>query len=260
MEDKEYALFVQKFHRYSGIDLALYKEAQMNRRLRTLFKKRGFERYDDYFYHVQKNQEAYLELIDRMTINVTEFYRNKQRWEILENVVIPYLLKEKSALKCWSAACSTGEEAYTLVMTLNRYLPFHRIHVLATDIDETVLEGAKKGAYEENALKGCEEEQIKKHFTKDENGRYHVKDEVKRCVTFKKHNLLQDTFEEDYDLIICRNAMIYFTEAAKELLYRKFRDALSETGVFFVGSTEQIFNPKKYGFEVFDAFFYRKHV
>ena len=94
----------------------------------------------------------------------------------------------------------------------------------------------------------------RKYFTK-EGSQYQISDEIKKAVTFKKHNLLADSFGGPFDLIICRNVLIYFTEEAKDILYHKFSNALNPSGILFVGSTEQIFNVGKYGFEVEDTFF-----
>jgi chemotaxis protein methyltransferase CheR len=197
------------------------------------------------------------EFLDRMTINVTEFYRNPNRWDVLQNKIIPLLMKESPRLKCWSAACSTGEEPYTLSMLLSKYYPLREIKVNATDIDEFVMARAKRGVYMEKALAELPKELLHKFFTKHED-EYHISQEVKNCVTFKKQNLLSDTFETGFDLIICRNVMIYFTEDAKDEIYHKFSASLRRGGVLFVGSTEQIFQPQIFNFKSIDTFFYQK--
>lgn len=260
MEDKDYLKFIDNIKSYIGVDLGLYKEAQMNRRMRTLYEKKGFNDYREYFDGLKSDKELLDEFLERMTINVTEFFRNGVRWEVLKKKVLPRL-KEKSVkgkIKCWSAACSTGEEPFSLAMMLLEEFPSQKIEILATDIDDVVLKKAKEGIFTEAMLKGCPPNYIRKYFTKDEDDIYYIKDEVKKCITFRKHDLLNAPFGEGYDLIICRNVMIYFTEDAKEKLYHKFSGALSSEGVLFVGSTEQIFHPEVYGIKVYDAFFYEK--
>lgn len=259
MEDKEYEAFTRLVRGLIGIDLGLYKEAQMNRRVRTLYEKRGFKSYQEYFVGIRHEKELMKEFLDRMTINVTEFFRNEARWEVLREKWIPNWQKHNTGkVRCWSAACSTGEEPYSLAMLLLESFPSFQIEIIATDIDDLVLERAKEGIYTETLLKGCPPKYIEKYFKKDAHDLFHIKDEVKRCVTFVKHNMLHDSFEEQLDLIICRNVMIYFTEDAKEQLYHKFNRALKENGVLFVGSTEQLFHPENYHFDVYDAFFYMK--
>lgn len=253
----DYEQFVGSIKRKTGIDLALYKEAQMKRRLTSLYEKKGYPSFLTFFDALSSNQEMMNEFLDRMTINVSEFYRNGKRWEVLEKKILPRLLKENKRLKVWSAACSTGEEPYTLAMVLSTYMPLSSVSILATDLDLNVIQKAKLGLYPERSLAEVPEAMKKKHFHK-EGAFFKVSEEVKRAVSFKKQNLLSDRFESGYDLIVCRNVMIYFTEEAKDELYRKFNEALRPGGVLFVGSTEQIFNPERYGFEVEDTFFYKK--
>jgi chemotaxis protein methyltransferase CheR len=253
----DYQEFIKKFKRKSGIDLSLYKEAQMKRRLTSFYEKKGFRSFADLFQEMENNQELFHELLDRMTINVSEFYRNAKRWEVLQQKIFPRLLNERKPLKIWSAACSTGEEPYTIAMVLSNYLPFSQISILATDIDQNALQKAKLAVYPERSLQEVPRDMKEKYFTK-EGSFYRLAPEITRTVTFKRHNLLADPYGQDFDLIVCRNVLIYFTEDAKNDIYHKFSRALRSGGVLFVGSTEQIFNPSNYRFTTEDTFFYRK--
>lgn len=257
MEDQDFLQFIANIKRKTGIDLALYKEAQMKRRLTSLRQKRGHNSFATYFEALAKDQEMFYEFLDRMTINVSEFYRNPSRWEVLQNKILPRLYQESKKLKLWSAACSTGEEPYTLSLVLLAKQYQKDATILASDIDEGAIAKAKQGVYSDRSLQDCPKDLLAKYFMKD-SLTYQISPEVKRMVTFKKHNLLADTFDTGFDLIICRNVMIYFTEEAKHELYHKFSRALRPGGVLFVGSTEQIFQPQQYQFESEDTFFYRK--
>lgn len=253
----DYLQFIEGIKRKTGIDLALYKEAQMKRRLTSLYEKRGFKSFVEFLHALERDKDLMNEFLDRMTINVSEFYRNGKRWEVLQNKIFPLLLQENKRLKIWSAACSTGEEPYSLAMVLSHHLPLSQVQILATDIDENVIQKAKLALYPERSIQEVPKDVLSKYFTRE--GQYFlVKDEIKRTVTFKKHNLLNDPYESNFDLIVCRNVMIYFTEEAKDQIYKKFSNSLRPGGVLFVGSTEQIFNPARYNFEVVDTFFYRK--
>jgi len=258
MIDHDYVKFTENVKRLLGIDLGLYKETQMNRRLRALFTKRGYKNYDEYFKAISQNKELREEFLDRMTINVTEFFRNPVRWEEIEKDIFSLYRTKKERIRCWSAACSTGEEAYTMGMLLSDMLSPYQFDILATDIDDLVLEKAKEGIYHSNLLKSCPTQYVNRYFTKQDDGQYAISDDIKRKVQFKKHNLLHDSFERGFDLIVCRNVMIYFTEEAKHELYLKFNQALKPGGILFVGSTEQIFYPEKYNFEMYKPFFYIK--
>lgn len=253
----DYEQFTYQIKKKTGIDLALYKEAQMKRRLTSLYEKKGYGSFEEYFSAINRDQALINEFLDRITINVSEFYRNYKRWEVLEKTILPKILKRKKRPRVWSAACSSGEEPYTLAMIMAKYLPLSEVKILATDIDENILSRAKFGIYPERSLQEAPDDIKRKYFT-NKGGFYRVADEIKRTVSFKTHNLLADPFGTSYDLIICRNVLIYFTEEAKELLYHKFAKSLNPEGILFVGSTEQIFNAGQYGLEVEDTFFYKK--
>lgn len=253
----DYQQFILKIKIKTGIDLSLYKEAQMKRRLTSLYEKKGYLSFREFYNDLNRNPQLLNEFLDRMTINVSEFYRNYKRWQVLENKILPNILQANRRPKIWSAACSTGEEAYTIAMIMSGHIPLSDIHILATDIDENALKSAKNGQYLEKSLTEVPENIKRKFFHKSGNT-YVVADEIKKTVSFKKHNLLAEPFEGQFDLIVCRNVLIYFTEEAKNLLYKKFSSALRKNGIFFVGSTEQIFNPSLYQLETEDTFFYRK--
>jgi chemotaxis protein methyltransferase CheR len=257
-DDEDFALFVKKIREFTTIDLNQYKEAQMRRRLTTLRTKKGFTTFVAFFDAIAKDKHLLYEFLDRMTINVSEFWRNANRWEILEKKFIPEMLRQNRKIKCWSAACSTGEEPYTLAMIIAEARGgLQDIQVSATDIDEGALEKARKGLYLDRSIRDVPANYLKKYFKQD-GIMYEVTADLKAAVKYQKQNLLLDKFEFNHDLIVCRNVMIYFTEEAKHLLYQKFAQALKPGGILFVGSTEQIFTPGKYMLEPADTFFYQK--
>lgn len=253
----DYPAFIEAIYKQTGIDLKLYKEVQMKRRLTSLRDKRGYKTFMDYHAVLKKDQALMHEFLDKMTINVSEFFRNKGRWDVLDNKILPQLIKPNQTLKIWSAACSTGDEPYTLAMLLSQHMDLKHVEILATDLDEKILARAKEGIYTERALKEVPEALKKKYFTFDQNV-YHIDPALKKAITFKKHNLLEDPYPKNYDIIVCRNVMIYFTEEAKQMIYHKFSESLKDEGIFFVGSTEQIFSPERYKLKVLDTFFYQK--
>lgn len=253
----DYEGFKKEIYKISGIDLSLYKEKQMKRRLDSLISKNNFNGYSSYVTELKVNLKLYNEFINFMTINVSEFYRNPEQWTKLKSMIIPMLLHNNRELKVWSAACSSGDEPYTLVMVLNEFLPFEKIKIIATDIDKDILEKAKNGVYLDKSVVNLPDEYKKKYFDVD-GSLYKIKDEVKRCVEFKHHNLLADSYPRNCDLIVCRNVLIYFTEEAKTDIYMKFNNSLKSGGVLFVGSTEQIILYNKYNFRSLQTFFYQK--
>ena len=184
-------------------------------------------------------------------------FRNPSQWDVLEKEIIPYLLSHSSHLKIWSAACSTGDEPYSLVMLLSKFLPLSQIKILATDIDKDILEKAQIGLYNEKSIASVPNFFKEKYFEKTGES-FKIKDEIKKCVNFQSHDLLKESYPMQCDLIVCRNVLIYFTEEAKIQIYKKFNQALKPGGILFVGSTEQIIMSHRYGFSPMKTFFYKK--
>lgn len=241
------------------IDLNCYKEKQMKRRIDALIATHNITSYSDYVRALRSSRDMFQEFVNYLTINVSEFYRNPELWKVLSEEIVPILLEHGKYLKIWSAACSTGDEPYSLVMMLNQFLPLANIRILATDIDKQVMEKAKLGIYSDKSLKGLPPGFLTKYFTKISDNTYQIHADVKKCVEFKEHNLLRDPYPAECDLIVCRNVMIYFTEEAKAEIYRKFNNALKDYGILFVGSTEQMIQPGNLGFRAVRPFFYKKY-
>lgn len=255
----KYEIFKEKINALININLNYYKEKQMKRRITSLMNRNGFEDFDEYFLALKSNKSMLNQFINYLTINVSEFYRNPFQWQVLEKDILPELIgSSKRPLKIWSSACSTGEEPYSLVMLLTKFYDLKEIKVLASDIDEEAIEKAKIGLYNEKSLDDLPIEFKDKYFKKIQ-GSYIIKDEIKSQVEFQKIDLLKDRFPQNLDLIVCRNVIIYFTDEAKELLYKKFHQSLNKDGILFVGSTEQIILPERYNFKSVKTFFYKKY-
>lgn len=251
-----YEDFVKEVYKLTGIDLSLYKEKQMKRRIDSLISGYKLKSYDEYIQQITKNKNLYNEFLKYITINVTEFFRNPGQWEILEKEILPKIVKKN--FKIWSAACSTGEEPYSIAMLMTNFIDLDKITILATDIDETVLDKAKKGIYNIENIKKVPKHFVDKYFIKYDEKSMQIKAEIRNKINFQKHDLLNDKYPENIDLLICRNVMIYFNDVAKDRIYKKFYDSLNNDGIFFVGSTEQIILPYRYNFEPLKTFFYKK--
>lgn len=256
---KDYVEFKKFVLQNTGIDLNAYKERQMKRRIDTLIERNKYDGYDSYSQALKSNKKMLEEFVNYLTINVSEFYRNPALWKTLEDEILPDLMsKFGQNLKIWSAACSTGDEPYSLAMVLAKKIPLSKIHIIATDIDDQVLEKAKDGVYGANSLKGLPDEYKNKYFQKMGDRFFKISDDIKRCVEFKKSDLLKDPYPTGCHLIVCRNVVIYFTEEAKQEIYTKFNQSLVMDGCLFVGNTEQIINHRELGYEFDKLFFYRK--
>jgi len=252
-----YEKFLQDLRRRKGLDLTGYKRPQMERRINSLMRSLKVEGYDTYLDLMEKEIQHWRKFLDTLTINVSEFYRNPNQWELLESKIIPELMTKTPSLKLWSAGCSTGEEPYSLAMLMINRFPKVSFTLTASDIDDEVINKAKAGVYNDKAVANLPKQFLSLNFTQ-QGTNFVISEDVKRRVKYIKRNLLRDPFDRSHDLILCRNVVIYFTEESKAELYRKFHDALRIGGILFTGSTEQIFQPREIGFNLASSFFYRR--
>ena len=255
-----YSTFKMKLKKLIGIDLNSYKD-QIHRRTHELMNRWGCKSYDDYFDILQKDERKLREFLDHLTINVSEFFRNDSQWWKMRDKLIPELIQKRGSkrLKLWSAGCATGEEPYSLAI-LSAVCGLDTMNpVLAADIDQGAIAIAQKAVYKKTQLINAPKEYLSRYFTSTDGGNtYSVNPDIKRRVSFKRMNMIEDSFGTGFDLILCRNVVIYFTADTKAKLYKKFFDALAPGGYFLVGSTEQIFGYQQMGFESAGPFLYTK--
>ncbi|SMC18022.1 chemotaxis protein methyltransferase CheR [Clostridium acidisoli DSM 12555] len=244
-------------HKEFGINLFAYKENQLHRRILSLMSRVGVHDIDEYVKLLKTDYGQRQKFLDFITINVTEFFRNPELFKELQKEVEIYSREKNKNLKIWSAACSIGAEPYSLAIILDSLNNGNKSSIIATDIDTTILEKAKKGEYVLSEIKNVEKNNLDKYFKKSDD-KYFIDTRIKNMVTFKKHDLILDNYEKGFDLIVCRNVVIYFNQDIKEKIYEKFSDSLKKGGLLFVGATESIYNYKDYGFEKASTFIYRK--
>jgi chemotaxis protein methyltransferase CheR len=240
-----------------GINLSAYKSNQLHRRLLSLMSRLGVDTVEQFIELLKKDPVQRQKFLDFITINVTEFFRNPEFFDDLTVKMQSELLKDNRNLKIWSAACSIGAEPYSLAMILDNISPGGRHKIVATDIDSTILERAKKGEYVASEIKNVKKEYLDKYFAKMDD-KYVISPKLKNMMTFRKHDLILEAYENDFDLIVCRNVVIYFTQEIKNEIYKKFSASLKKGGLLFVGATESIYNYKDYGFEKASTFIYKK--
>lgn len=254
-----YEEFKKDVYKLTNINLEMYKERQMKRRIESLIERSGFNGYEIFYKGMKQDAKLLRTFVSYLTINVSQFYRNPAQWENLEKQIIPYLRKNYGdKLTIWSAACSTGDEPYTIAMILSKYISLDKINIIATDIDEDVIAFAKEGIYPDKSLTDLPKEFMDKFFKPVDKNHYAISNDIKNRITFKKHNLLEDAYFKDVNMIVCRNVVIYFTDEAKNEVYKKFHNSLTTNGVLFIGSTEQILKAKDIGFTPMQTFFYSK--
>jgi chemotaxis protein methyltransferase CheR len=259
--DADYSAFMKRVHRVAGIDLTGYKPEQMRRRLLALAQRHGAASLTAFAELMEKDTAALTAFKNFFTINVSEFLRDLPRWNDLKERVLPRLLQESGpgTLSIWSAGCSIGAEPYSLAMLLEEVAPGRPHAIVATDIDERILARAERGdGYTESDLRQVDAGRRARFLTRSADGTYAVTPALKRRVTFQRQDLLTRVPGRDFDLIVCRNVVIYFTEDAKQALYGRMEAALRPGGMLFVGGTEIIAGARELGLAPELTSFYRK--
>ncbi len=258
MEPYEYNFIKLKVLKLTGVDLNCYKSPQVQRRLRTHLLRSGYPNWPSFFRAIQNDPVALGKLKDYLTINVSSFFRDPDKFEYLREQILPELLRGHPRLRVWSAGCSSGHEPYSLAIMLAEAAgPYRRHQILATDIDRSALEWARAGGpYSAEEVANVPPPLLNRYFRAHDDG-YLASEHLRRRITFLHHNLLSDPFEGGFDLIVCRNVVIYFTAEVKKQLYRRFHEALRPGGVLFLGGTEVLSKASDLGFETAGISFYR---
>lgn len=269
LNDKEFKLFSDFIYEKSGIFLKDNKKplvrSRLSKRMRAL-KINCFKEYYDYVQNDASNEEI-IHLLDAISTNVTSFFRENQHFEFLKTTVLPEItLKNDDYVNIWSAACSTGEEPYSIALTIQESLVDYKrynIKILATDISKTVLEKAETGIYpSEKINKEMNNTVLKKYFEKIKNDtliKYKIRDRLKDMIRFRMFNLNSNNwpFQKKFDIIFCRNVMIYFNKETQNKLINKFYDVLKIGGYLLVGHSESL-TGIKHNFSYVKATVYKK--
>ena len=244
-EQRHWDAFYRDLKSRSGIDLSLYKQDQVRRRILAMAASDGARDLSEFGSMLARDPQG----ISRLMVHLA-------KWRVLEEQVLPELLRRTGAISAWSAGCSHGSEPFSLAALLNERSPgLHRI--LATDLDHEALDHAKAATFLPTQLEAMPRQSLREQFEACEGG-YRPNSVLRRMVVFGRHNLLEAPPQQGFDLILCRNVTIYFNEEAKALLNRNFYDALRPGGFLLVGNTERIFDSREIGFESPHTCFYRK--
>jgi chemotaxis protein methyltransferase CheR len=240
-----------------GIDLSQYKPAQVWRRVNGFASAKGLADPDALIAKARQDATLRQAFLDMLTINVSEFFRNPEAWDQLKAQYLRPMLLGQLSVRIWSAGCSLGFEPFTLAMLCREIAPTKPVSILATDLDQTILSRARDGIYAEQQMAGVSPARRARFFNRLDRG-WEVRQELKSLVAWRRHDLLKDPYEKPFDLICCRNVVIYFTEAAKTSMYQRFRESLRPGGILFLGATESIPNVRAVGLVPAGLTFYRR--
>jgi len=247
LTETEFIEFVNYMHKYYGIDLSK-KRQLIEGRMSNMIERKGMVSFSEYLKSIKNNhKEEIIEMVNRLTTNYTYFYREEQHFEYLRDTLLKEIEKtsQTKTLNIWSAGCASGEEPYTIAMVLDEYFGYRKINwkinIKATDISEQVLKQAREGIYMEDVLKHLPVNYKSKYFTKVDGGKFRVNDDMRKYVTFGNLNLIEPLPNKNkYDVIFCRNVMIYFNTTTKEMTLNKFYEANKKGGYLMIGHSESV--------------------
>ena len=250
-----------------GIHMGKEKKVLLEGRLNMVLQKKGYKSYDEYLDALShdKTGEMHREFVERITTNHTFFMREKDHFDFIKQKMLPDLKTwvPNKEIRGWSAGCSSGEEPYTLAMTFSDALGIDRnswnVRLLATDISNRILLKASSGIYEGEQVEDLPPEWKRRYFHKpNENDQYQVTHQIKDMILFRSFNLMNTfPFKKKFHFIFCRNVMIYFEEATRQTLVKKYFDALEPGGYFFISHSETL-GRNLQGFEYISPSIYRK--
>ncbi|HVV58531.1 MAG TPA: protein-glutamate O-methyltransferase CheR [Gaiellaceae bacterium] len=255
--DDDYVTFCEGVRRICGIDLLQYKRGQMERRIRTFASNRGVTDLGAYLRRLHGDRAELEAFLDRVTINVSQLWRNPQEWVSLARDVLPELAKA-GRIRAWSAGSSYGAEAYTLAALMLDTVRGSAGEILGTDIDPRMVARAREGRFSAEDARSAPPEALTRWFEQD-GGEFVARRELKALVRFETGDLLRMPFPEGrYDLVLCRNTVIYFTEDVRDALHERLARSIRPGGYLLIGSTERVSNTAAVGLEVVRPFLYRK--
>jgi len=247
-DDPSFKALTQKISRTRGIGCESYKEKCLKRRIAVRMRARGVHSYDDYSRLLDEDAHEYDQLLDALTINVTKFYRNAETWAAL---LRPYLVDlwraRRGRVRAWSAGCASGEEPYSIAVAIAEAAracgetpPWSHARVDASDIDRESLERTAAAEYPEVTFSEMPKDLLRRYFTADAPRR--PVPEIRRLVRVLRHDLTRERPPDPpYDLIVCRNVVIYFDRPMQERLFLTFAQALTPGGLLLLGKVETLF-------------------
>ncbi len=246
LTDEEFKYIVKLMKDFCGVNL-IQKRPLIEGRLGNFVTENGYTNYMDYFRSLEKNPDELINIVNKLTTNHTYFMRENEHFAFYQDTVLPWVdktLKTKD-LRVWSAACSSGQEPYTLALITQEYLGHSASQwdstILASDISNKVLTQAKSGIYELEDVEKMPPEWIKKYFKKVDEKHFQVAESLRKKIAFRNFNLLDPfKFKQPFQAIFCRNVMIYFDLPTKEAIVNKHYDALLPGGYFFIGHSESL--------------------
>lgn len=247
LSDIQFNEFRKLIYDASGITFSETNRSILDSRLKERLREKNLTDPQVYYRLITSDKEEFKVFLDSITTNLTRFFRNQPHFDALINYVIPHVIEDKKQtigdfkIRIWSAGCSTGEEPYTLAMLLKDKLPApYTFEIIASDISLKSLMTAQKGFYPDSRISGIPQNYLASYFTRVEGG-YQIKTELMKTIRFDYHNLRFDMGARNFDIVFCRNVLIYFDEAAQKITIDNFWKSMARHSYLFIGHSESLF-------------------
>ena len=262
MVDHSFATLLHRVRIDRGLDLSGYKESFVRRRLQSRLRILELSGIDEYTLYLRKNPEEYPKLLDVLAINVTEFFRDPHLFKVLSTNVIPELCRMREnipakVLRVLSAGGASGEEAYSLAITFNEtlgdLLEEYTVSIKVIDIDQDCINKVRKGVYAPDRLKNVPDQLLSKYFIEEKGNLFRVVPEIHSMVKAYHLDLITEKIPKYFDLILCRNVLIYFSKESHSQIFSKLHSAISTGGFLVLGRTETMIGVNKALFDTYDA-------
>jgi len=258
LKSDDFVALCELVRRLCGVDLLQYKRGQMERRVRTFAQRRGTPDLLAYGQRLKTEPEELDAFLDRVTINVSHLWRHEDQWTALGDTILPELGR-RGRVRCWSAGSSYGAEAFTLAAVAKASIPAARVEIQGTDLDRRMVERARAGRFTVEDARTAPQTLLRRWFVPADEGGWQAKPELMRMTRFDVGDLLRMPVPRArYDLIMCRNTVIYFTEDVRDALHARLADALAPGGYLVVGTSERVADPTGLGLTSPFHFIYRK--
>jgi chemotaxis protein methyltransferase CheR len=266
LNEGQFQKFSRLIYDQLGIHIQSVKKEMLKTKLDKLMRQQGIASYDEYYQRLTRDgkPEDWVRFSDEITINKTDFFRENHHFEFiqkqLQNIMdLNPRIQKEGLIRVWSAGCSTGEEPYTLAMVLRETLPAAiQVKILATDLSHRVLVAAQRGVYNAADVAVINPYYLQRYFSRQRDA-WKVTQEIKDLITFRQFNLMEHfPFQNKFDMIFCRNVMIYFDPQTQQDLVNRFYDVLIPGGLLFIGHSESLTN-KRHHFQYLQPTIYRKN-
>jgi chemotaxis protein methyltransferase CheR len=246
-DENKFKKIINRVHKVSGLDVRGYRESTLKRRLERRLLATQSRSYKEYLAFLKKDPSECHKFLDSLSINVTDFFRDKTVFLALKRKILPPMIEkalseQRKRIRVWSVACSGGQEPYSLAITLNEIIENQgkdlKFKILATDLNELVLKKARTARYTKKEIKNVPKRYLDKYFVRIDKNEFEIKENIRKLIKVRKHDLISGEMKGKFHLILCRNLLIFLTPGLQSKVLKKMHASLKKEGILVLGTAE----------------------